>query len=413
MKQFFPFFAILFSLSLTAQNFNMVPGTNNGAGFPTRGCAPAITFYDTGGIRGNYSNDEDNIAVFCPTIETDLLELNFSRLGLGSGDTLTIYNGDSVAAPVLIVMDETSTAPGLIRATQATPGGCLTVRFISDASGTGIGWGASRGCFNPCQAISTTIITDPPADADGVIRICQGETINFDGSAIFSNGSATANYSWDLGNGAGVVPGAIQSETYTTPQSYPIKFIATDEFGCSDRTDTELFVHVSTDPDFTGTRAEDPIVCFGETTELFGVVQTTEYSVEITRDVSDTTFLDDLESGVPDVTYRTCITVEGFPLGSTINNASDLLEVFMNIEHSYTGDLDIILTSPDGTTVRLFEQAGGGAYFGEPIFPDVTLDPGIGYDYFFTESRAATQTLVQAATATAGAIQFPLVIIYL
>ena len=407
MKQFLFFLLIVFSLSLTAQNFNMIPGTNGGAGFPVRGCTPAITFYDTGGPRGNYSNNEDNIAVFCPTIVTDLAELNFVRLNLGSGDTLTIYDGDSVSAPVLITMDETTTAPGLIRATQATSGGCLTVRFISNGSGTGSGWGASRGCFNPCQAISTTIITTPAADADGIIRICQGDTINFEGSAIFSNGTTTGSYSWDLGNGGGVVSGAIQSETYTTAQSYPVKFFATDEFGCSDRIDTELYVHVSTDPDFTGTRAQDTQVCFGETTQLFGVVQPTEYSVQISRDISDTTFLDDLEAGVPDVTYRTCINVEGFPLGSTINNGSDLLEVFMNIEHSYTGDLDILLTSPNGTTVRLFEQSGGNSYFGEPIYPDVTLDPGIGYDYFFTESRAATQTLVQTAAATGGSVSVP------
>jgi gliding motility-associated-like protein len=405
MKQLLLFFAIVFSLTLSAQNFNMVPGTNGGNGFLYTGCS-ALTFYDSGGPQGNYGNNEDNIAVFCPDIDTDLAELNFVRLGLGAGDTLTIYDGDSTASPVLVALDATSGPTGLLRASAATPGGCLTVRFRSNGSTTGTGWAASRGCFNPCQAISTTIITTPAADADGIIRICQGDTINFEGSAIFSNGTATENYSWDLGNGAGVVSGAIQSETYITAQSYPIRFFATDEFGCSDRTDIEMYVHVSTDPDFTGTRAEDSIVCFGETTELFGVVQPTEYSVEIAPPITGTTFLPDLSQG-PSVFYRTCVNVEGFPLGATLNNASDILDIFVNMEHSWTSDINIELTSPSGASIFLFSRAGGGTFLGEPIDDDAILDPGIGYDYFFTESRAATRTLTQAAVATAGGVSIP------
>lgn len=402
MKSLLPLIFCFLSTALFAQNFNMIPGDNGGAGFLYTGCT-ALTFYDTGGARGDYGNNEDNVTVFCPDIDTDLAELNFVRLGLGAGDTLTIYDGDSTASPALIILDSTSAAPGLLRATSVTPGGCLTVRFQSDGSGAGSGWGASRGCFNPCQAISTVISTTPAADADGIIRICQGDAISFDGSANFSDDATGATYFWDLGNGGGLNPGQVQTETYLQPGAYSVRFVATDNVGCSDRNDIDVSIQVSTDPDFTGTRAQDSTLCFGETTELFGNATPFEFTIDISPPITGTTFLPDGNG----VSYRTCVTVEGFPLGATLNSASDLLEIFVNMEHSYTGDLDLLLTSPSGATLSLFSQAGGGAYFGEPIDVDTNLNPGTGYDYFFTESRGATQTLTQAAAATTGGTSVP------
>ncbi len=59
-----------------------------------------------------------------------------------------------------------------------------------------------------------------------------------------------------------------------------------------------------------------------------------------------------------------------------------LLEVYVNMEHSYTGDLDILLTAPNGAQVTLFAQAGGGTWLGEATDQDATeTNPGVGYDY--------------------------------
>ena len=42
------------------------------------------------------------------------------------------------------------------------------------------------------------------------------------------------------------------------------------------------------------------------------------------------------------------------------------------MEHSYSGDLDIILTSPNGVEVTLFEQAGGSTWLGQATDGDAS-----------------------------------------
>jgi gliding motility-associated-like protein len=64
------------------------------------------------------------------------------------------------------------------------------------------------------------------------------------------------------------------------------------------------------------------------------------------------------------------------------------------LEHSYAGDLDIMITCPDGTTVDLVQQAGGATNYGLP-FSDGSVDSGnrsndftrgIPFEYTFINS---------------------------
>lgn len=91
---------------------------------------------------------------------------------------------------------------------------------------------------------------------------------------------------------------------------------------------------------------------------------------------SDTTFLPD-GSGV---TYASVINFSGYQEGATIQSAADLGTVLINIEHSYTGDLDAWLKCPNDSQVTLF-QGEGRAYLGEPIDDFTNLDPGNGWTY--------------------------------
>lgn len=398
--QVFTFLLLISSLMVTSQTAEItVPGDDNGGnGYRFNGCA-VISVADSGGRSGNYGNNENSLATFCPDISTDQVQLDIQVLDLAAGDVLTIYDGDSISAPVLFSGTAGDAAPGLLQATNATPTGCLTLTFTSNGSGTARGFFGRRGCFNPCQAISPTVVTNPPMDADGIVRICQGDSVDFNGSAVFSDDASGAVYTFDLGNGNGEVVGQNQTETYLQPGVYYVQFTATDNQGCFDRVENDVIVQVSTDPDFTGTRAEESNLCFGESTVLIGQVETTDFTVDVAPPIAGTTFLPD-GSGV---SYRTCVTVEGFPNGAILNDPSDIAGIFAVLEHSYTGDLNIEITSPSGQNIFLFTQAGGGSYFGEPIFPDVTNDPGIGYRYVFTESGSASRTLVAAANAAGGA----------
>ena len=65
----------------------------------------------------------------------------------------------------------------------------------------------------------------------------------------------------------------------------------------------------------------------------------------------------------------------------------DSLVLFVNMEHSYMGDLSITYTCPNGQSVDVQQQAGGGTNIGIPDQGDGT-GPGIGWDYYWTATNS-------------------------
>jgi gliding motility-associated-like protein len=397
------FLSLLFLLvtyfSIGQVDINMPLGDNGGNGYQFVGCN-AVAFSDSQGNL-NYGNSENNVTVLCPIISTDRMQLDFLYVDLLVNDVLTIYDGESIASPVIGIITNTSSAAGLFRASAGNFSGCLTVSFVSNSSGTAGGWNALRSCFNPCQEIFTDITTSPPIDADGILRICQGDLVTFDGQATFGAG---ATYEWDLANGAGFNLGLVQTETYVTTGIYNIKLRGSAIIGCSDRDEIDLMVQVSSSPDFTRTIATDTQLCFGETTTLTGVVAAQEFLIPVSPPVTGQTFLPDGNG----TSYTTCIEVDLFNLGTTFNNASDLENVFLDIEHSFVGDLNIRLISPNGSSVAFlnFPNSGGNSFLGDAVDDDSTTS-GVGFVYTFTEATTASQTLNQAAAETGADVPVP------
>lgn len=106
------------------------------------------TFYDIGGPEGNYMNSLDEETTFCPEEAGHVVTLLFDSFNTESGfDNLTIHDGDSSSAPVLIVL-EGDISPDMISATLAN-GGCLTAVFHSDGSVVRSGWEARVLCSPP------------------------------------------------------------------------------------------------------------------------------------------------------------------------------------------------------------------------------------------------------------------------
>ena len=68
-----------------------------------------------------------------------------------------------------------------------------------------------------------------------------------------------------------------------------------------------------------------------------------------------------------------------------IESAEDFENFFINFEHSFMGDLTITFICPDGSSMGVHQQGGGGTYLGEPVDVDAQAnDPGVGYDYFWS-----------------------------
>ncbi|MFD2915955.1 PKD domain-containing protein, partial [Psychroserpens luteus] len=382
----------LFSFSTYAQDIIMQNGS-------VTGCSG--TFYDSGGAGGAYSSGEALVLTICPDNPGQLVTLDFTAFSTQLGvDVMTIYNGDSTASPVFGTFDGAN-SPGSVTATEDNGSGCLTIQFDSDAAGTTTGWAADVSCFTPCQTVVSQLDSATPApNGDGYIRVCPGEDITLTGSGVFEFDGTGATYEWDLGDG-NIVAGQTATFSYDIPGVYIVNLNTrdantdSDPLGCANTNLINQVIQVATEPSFSGTGAANTDLCFGETTTIDGVVTPTLFANDCTPPVSGTTFLPDGSGAV----YTTCITVDCFESDQLLTDVNQLLDICINMEHSYSGDLDIRIISPNGQEADLFTQAGGGTYFGGAN-DDTSNNPGVGADYCF--SMSATTLLQNANTITAG-----------
>ena len=77
-----------------------------------------------------------------------------------------------------------------------------------------------------------------------------------------------------------------------------------------------------------------------------------------------------------------------FPPGQFIQDASTEIEnLFINMEHSFMGDLVISFICPNGQSITVHSQGGNGAFLGVPVDNDADPNtPGIGFDYSWDPS---------------------------
>jgi|GEM_PF-1823224 len=361
---------------------------------PSSGSTSACsgTFYDGGGLS-NYANSDTRVYTICPSTSGAKLKLVFSAFQTeGSLDVLQIFDGNSVAAPLLGTFSGTS-SPGTVQASASNAGGCLTFRFTSDGSVVYPGWVAALSCVVPCQTITTSISSITPAPgAGGIIRICQGQSITASGSGTFSSSSAGATYSWNFGNGA-TAAGSSTTYTYPAVGSYYLNLVATDPNGCTNTNYNNQVIQVSTTPTIT-TSATPATLCTNATSALSATVTMTPYTVNCTPPVSGTTFLPD-GSGV---SYSTSITTNCYNPSAIVTAATDITNICLNMEHSYLGDLSLQIQCPNGQSVSLqsYGSGGGSANLGTPWATSTvdgsstTITPGTGATYCFSMSGATT-----------------------
>lgn len=360
------------------------------------------TFYDSGGEFSNYSDNENYTFTICPEQEGQRVRLEFLEFSTQLNvDVMNIYDGESTEGLPLFGQHSGTVSPGIITATFDNPSGCVTVEFFSDGSANASGWAASVSCTTPCQDIFAVLdSTSPIPNDEGVIEVCVGDSINLNGSGIFGVDGTVATYTWLLGDG-NTVDGENVVISYSAPGVYLVNLRIsdnnTDNFvgGCTNVNAINQVIRVSGPPGFDGTEAADATLCFGDSTTITGVANPLTLVYNCPPPESEETFLPD-GSGAA---YRTCINVTCFGPDEVLTDVSQILDICMNIEHSYSGDLDIFLESPTGQEVRLFDQAGGGTYFGGAN-DDNTNDPGVGEDYCF--SMNATSFLSDAPTEING-----------
>jgi len=215
-----------------------------------------------------------------------------------------------------------------------------------------------------------------------------GDTVTL--IATESNGSAVPDsitVTWHLSNGQTITGDTV---TFQLPQlGARYGSIALSSSSCDYGSQSILFL-VRTPLTLSLTQSNDSI-CVSESSNYqgtYGFVDTVRSECET---VEDTAHLSDV-SGQRD--FSDTLVISCYNPSATIQSATDLISLCLNLEHSFLNDLRIELQAPNGATVELCPasySSGGASFLGEPV-DNTSGDNGVGYEYCFTELNPTYQT---------------------
>jgi PKD repeat protein len=343
---------------------------------------------DDGLSANDYSiNRADTISI-CPEFPDTIVNLYFSEFDLGVGDYLMVYNGNSTNAQLLGIYQSLDLL--VQHVSSANANGCLTLVFVSDLTDTG-----NLAAYISCGTLCALPLVDIISDEASPMLVCPGEEIVFDGSAtILSDQSDIQSFLWDFGDSnTDTFNWPLASHVFNEPGVYSVQLSVSDDLGCSNNYADNFYIKVSTYPDFSGL------------TENFNICAPDQYYLGVSWDITDSLISDgnlnnwlsqgifgnsntDFENPIyladdQNTCFFDSIIYSAFPENSVVESMDDFGGIWVNMEHSYVGDLVISITCPNGNNIFLHAQGGNGAYLGEPI-DDESMEIGMGYDYFWT-----------------------------
>jgi gliding motility-associated-like protein len=374
---FFSFFIALSSFSqempITGANINQCGGF----------------LVDDGLSSSNYSNNLNETLTVCAVAPETIINLYWAVFSLGPGDVIEIYDGSSTSAP--LIGSYSGAELQAVDVTSTNANGCLTVHFVSD--GTGVGnFGAEISCGPPCERPIAVINTTE----DVPLLICPGDDVTFDASASqFFNGAAMQSFTWVFDDGTtNTTSWPSVTHEFSEPGGYTVQLLITDNNDCNSANLPDHVVLVSTYPDFS-LLSPNFSLCSGGT-EYMGVNFAIPDSIYANDSLN--TWISNPWNDLPDIDlggalfipddqsqcFSDEVTFSNFDLGQTIQSIDDIDSFFINFEHSFIGDITITFICPNNQSVIVHEQGGGGTEAGEPIDIDSDLNPGVGYDYFWS-----------------------------
>ncbi len=345
------------------------------------------TLFDTGGQGATgYSNNEYHVLTICPDTPGDVITLDWINFALDNTNTatppgnnidnITIYDGNSTAATSLGTYTGNQLQGLIVTCTSLNTSGCLTLVFTSNDIGTGT-FAATITCSTPCQR--PTVVMNAPTVANNPVRICDGDLVNFDGSGSYpAPGFNIVDYIWNWGDGTtDTLTTGTTSHTFSSgPGEYQVNLFVIDDNNCISTNLETILVQVSTTPSFSGT-SSDSLLCLGESVCLDGTFSPTTWTAQPVSSLGGATYLPD------DVgqCFTATLDFTQFLPGQTLTNVNDLMEICVSMEHSYMGDLVASIYCPNGQSVIMHQQGGGGTNLGDPNQLDDPNLPGVCETY--------------------------------
>ena len=179
---------------------------------------------------------------------------------------------------------------------------------------------------------------------------------------------------------------------YAELDTFNLSLVATDVNGCTAETSIEVIndapgVMTSIIPPEDNEVCPETIVEVGSfipgtdsVINFFSPVTwvITEEALNVGEDFGDPIYLPD-GSGV---SYETTVNIQAFDSEAVLDD-DDFEEICVEIEHSYLGDLQLELSSPNGSTVILHSYGSGGTstWLGNALDNDATETPGECWEY--------------------------------
>lgn len=342
-------------------------------------------FVDNGLTAGDASPNADYTMTFCPDMVSDpVINFYFNLFALGAGDTMFVWlSNEAVGAPdgvytgfdlqgvdIWSQMDDVTNASG-----------CITWQFTSDAADNS-NWTAEVICEEPCQRPEANVVTTVDGAIETVpLRVCVGEEIQFNGSGSqAAEDFLIATWDWDFDDGTTDGSGPVVTHSFDNPGAYNVQLYIVDNNDCPNGNLVDHLILVSTPTNFEGT-TQSLQICSGEEYPVSGVAEGITYDSSPSVDFGGGLFIPDDQTQC----FSSSIVFTAFNSGQAISSPDDFENFFINFEHSFMGDLTITFICPDGSSMGVHQQGGGGTYLGEPIDVDAQPDDaGVGYDYFWS-----------------------------
>jgi gliding motility-associated-like protein len=420
---------LIFS-STAAVAQNSIPISDEGT-IEITNCDNTLTITDSNdGEDGNYLPNEIYQMTICTnTVLGDPIQIavlpqqnandTINLWGVDGSSTLTVYEGTGTGGAQLGIFNSVTHPDGFFLQVDAN---CITLVWESGEASSSLGFIAQVNCLQELQPFNVSVFIDPPfglstdtfpdiGPDENVITFCFGDTLNFTANPSFplSNAEGTGyeqlaeecTYTWDMGNGDVFEDVGLNTLTYgfPNPGGYFATLTITDVMGQEETYDAYLLM--APRPVFSNIIFGDTL-CLGDTTIITGGilfpdtvgVSPSTSAVQPNYNFTDSRYLPDITTA--NEIYSTTIEIEGYLDDPIIMNPGDFVNVCLNMEHTYLGDLEAWLTCPNGQTAALFQGfggagvfpgdgfGGGGTYLGDAN-DGPEEDEGIGFDYCFAD----------------------------